>query len=84
MLLGYGVDGPIYSGIDALLSTALAGRPGQGIGSVFAESHNCITFWAISLLLGTERTRFPQFLPPRTDSIIFYLTLYTSCPMTRD
>ncbi len=30
MLLGYGVDGPIYGGIDALLSTAIAGRPGQG------------------------------------------------------
>ncbi len=30
MLLGFGVDGPIYGGIDALLSTAIAGRPGQG------------------------------------------------------
>ncbi|PLS79747.1 MAG: hypothetical protein CYG59_11655 [Chloroflexi bacterium] len=30
MLLGYGTDGPIYGGIDALLSTAIAGRPGQG------------------------------------------------------
>ncbi len=30
MLLGYGVDGPIYGGIDALLSTAIAGRPGTG------------------------------------------------------
>ncbi len=30
MLLGFGSDGPIYGGIDALLSTAIAGRPGQG------------------------------------------------------
>jgi hypothetical protein len=30
MLLGYGVNGPIYGGIEALLSTAIAGRPKQG------------------------------------------------------
>ena len=30
MLLGYGREGPIYGGIEALLSTAIAGRPGQG------------------------------------------------------
>jgi nucleoside-triphosphatase THEP1 len=30
MLLGYTSDGPLYGSIDALLSTAIAGRPGQG------------------------------------------------------
>jgi len=30
MLLGYGHEGPIYGGIETLLSTAIAGRPGQG------------------------------------------------------
>jgi hypothetical protein len=30
MLLGYSTNGPVYGGIDALLSTAIAGRPGQG------------------------------------------------------
>ncbi|HSH80029.1 MAG TPA: hypothetical protein VLA19_16005 [Herpetosiphonaceae bacterium] len=30
MLLGFSAEGPIYGGIDALLSTAIAGRPGQG------------------------------------------------------
>lgn len=30
MLLGYGVDGPLYGSINDLLSTAVAGRPNQG------------------------------------------------------
>jgi hypothetical protein len=30
MLLGHSVDGPVYGGIDDLLSTAIAGRPGTG------------------------------------------------------
>jgi hypothetical protein len=30
MLLGYGQSGPIHGGIESLLSTAIAGRPGQG------------------------------------------------------
>ena len=30
MLLGYGVQGPIYGGIDDLLSVGIAGRPRQG------------------------------------------------------
>lgn len=34
MLLGYSHDGPIYGDIAALLSTAVAGRPGQGKSSL--------------------------------------------------
>lgn len=30
LLLGYGTDGPLYGPISDLLSTAIAGRPGQG------------------------------------------------------
>lgn len=30
MLLGYSADGALYGSVDALLSTAIAGRPGQG------------------------------------------------------
>jgi len=30
MLLGYGVNGPVYGGIADLLSVGIAGRPGQG------------------------------------------------------
>ncbi len=52
MLLGYGVDGPIYGGIDALLSTAIAGRPGQGksttLRAIYAQ---CLMIGADAMLL---------------------------------
>ena len=34
MLLGYNHNGPLYASIDALLSTGVAGRPGQGKSSL--------------------------------------------------
>ncbi len=52
MLLGFGVDGPIYGGIDNLLSTAIAGRPGQGksttLRMVYAQ---CLQIGADVMLL---------------------------------
>ncbi len=48
MLLGYGIDGPIYGGIDALLSTGICGRPGTG------KTTTLRAIYAQCLMIGAE------------------------------